>query len=81
MNGYLTCVRMWGQDVFINIDRKYVSNGTLLLKRQRTVAANKSEVYIWNDDEYIPVEKSSTYKNCTKVLFKSSHRTEFIDIG
>lgn len=78
MNGHLTCIRMWGQDVFINIDRKYVSNGILLLKRQRTVAANKPEVYIWNDDEYIPVDESSTYKNCTKVLFKSSHRTEFI---
>ena len=78
LNNHLTCVRMWGEEVFINIDRKYVSNGTLLLKRQRRIAANEPEVYMRNNDAYIPVEGSSTYKNCSKLLLKASHPTEFI---
>lgn len=78
LNGQLACVRVRGQDAFVNIDRRYVSNGTLLIKRQRTVTTNMSEIYMWIDDKYILVEGSSTYKNCTKILFESSHRTDFI---
>lgn len=78
INGKLACVRMRGQDVFVNIDRRYVSNGMLFLKRQRTFTANKPEIYMRNDDKYIPLEGYGTYKNCTKILFESSNRTDFI---
>lgn len=75
---HLVCVGVRGQDALVNIDRKYVSSGTLLLKRQRTVIASNTGIYKLDNDECIPVEGFSIYENCTKILFKSCHQTDFI---
>lgn len=78
MNGHLACVGIGGEDAFVSIDRRFVSNGTLFLKRKRTVTANKPEIYIRNGNERILAEGFSMCNGYTKILFESGHHTEFI---
>lgn len=75
---HLTCVRVWDQEALVNIDRKYVSSGTLLLKRSRTIITNDTEIYELIDDEYVSLQKENICRNCNKILFKVGHPTDFI---
>lgn len=75
---HLTCVKVWDQEALVNIDRKYVSSGTLLLKRPRAIITNESEIYELINDEYISLQKENSYRNCNRVLFKVGHQTDFI---
>lgn len=75
---HLTCVKLWDQEALVNIDRKYVSNGTLLLKRPRVIITNDAEIYELIDDEYISLPKDNFYRKCNKILFKVGHQTDFI---
>ena len=75
---HLAFVRIWNQETLVNIDRKYVSSGTLLLKRQRTIVTNDAEIYELMDGEYTSLERVSECINCHKILLKSGHPTEFI---
>lgn len=74
----LICVKVWNQEALVNIDRKYVSSGTLLLKRPRTIIANDDEIYELIDDEYLSLQKENLYRNLNRILFKVGHQTEFI---
>lgn len=75
---HLTCVKVGDQEALVNIDRKYVSSGTLLLKRPRAIITNEAEVYELIDDGYISLQKENLYRNCNRVLFKVGHQTDFI---
>lgn len=75
---HLTCVRVWDQEALVNIDRKYVSSGTLLLKRSRNIISNDADVYELIDDECVALEKGNICRNCNKILFQSGHQTDFI---
>ncbi len=75
---HLICVKVWAQEALVNIDRKYVSSGTLLLKRPRVIITNDVEIYELIDDRYVSLEKENVYRNCNKILFKSGHQTDFI---
>ncbi len=75
---HLICVKVWDQEALVNIDRKYVSSGTLLLKRPRAIITNDVEIYELIDDAYVSLEKENVYRNCNKILFKSGHQTDFI---
>ena len=75
---HLTCVKVWDQEALVNIDRKYVSNGILLLKRSRVIITNDAEIYEFIDDEYISIQKDNLYRNCNRILFKAGHQTDFI---
>lgn len=75
---HLTCVRVWDQEALVNIDRKYVSSGTLLLKRTRNIISNGADVYELIDDECVVLEKGNICRNCNKILFQSGHQTDFI---
>lgn len=75
---HLTCVRVWDQEALVNIDRKYVSSGTLLLKRPRNIISNGADVYELIDDECVVLEKGNICRNCNKILFQSGHQTDFI---
>ncbi len=75
---HLTCVKVWDQEALVNIDRKYVSNGTLLLKRPRVIITNDAEIYELIDDEYISLQKDNLYRNCNRILFKVGNQTDFI---
>ncbi len=74
----LTCVKVWDREALVNIDRKYVSNGTLLLKRPKVIITNDTEIYELIDDEYISLQTENFYRNCNRILFKVGHRTDFI---
>lgn len=74
----LTCIKIYGREVLINIDRKYISNGTLLLKRTKTVNATESEISELSNNEYVPLEKGNVWRNCRKISFNSIHRTDFV---
>ena len=75
---HLTCVRVWDQEALVNIDRKYVSSGTLLLKRSRNIISNDADVYELIDDDCVALEKGNICRNCNKILFQSGHQTDFI---
>ncbi len=75
---HLTCVKVWEQEALVNIDRKYISSGTLLLKRPRNIITNDTEIYELIDDEYVSIQKKNVCRNCTKILFKAEHQTNFI---
>ncbi len=75
---HLTCVKVWDKEALVNIDRKYVSNGTLLLERPRVIITNDAEIYELIDDEYISPKKDNLYRNCNRILFKVGHPTDFI---
>ena len=75
---HLTCVKVWEQEALVNIDRKYVSNGTLLLKRPRVVITNDAEIYELIDAEYIPLQKDNLYRNCNRISLNAGHQTDFI---
>lgn len=75
---HLTCVRVWDQEALVNIDRKYVSSGTLLLKRSRNIISNDADVYELIDDECVALEKGNICRDCNKILFQSGHQTDFI---
>lgn len=75
---HLTCVRVWDQEALVNIDRKYVSSGTLLLKRSRNIISNDTDVYELINDECVALEKGNICRNCNKILFQSGHQTDFI---
>lgn len=77
-NNHLACVKIGDQEALVNIDRKYVSSGTLLLKRARTVVSHDAEIYELIDDEYVSLERTNICKSCNKIWFKTGHRTEFI---
>lgn len=75
---HLTYVKVLEQEALVNIDRKYVSSGTLLLKRPRKIISNNVEVYELIDDECVVLEEGNICRNCNKILFRSVHQTEFI---
>lgn len=75
---HLTCVRVWDQEALVNIDRKYVSSGTLFLKRPRNIISNDTDVYELIDDECVVLEKGNICRNCNKILFQSGYQTDFI---
>lgn len=75
---HLTCVKVLNQEALVNIDRKYVSSGTLLLKRLRVIITNDAEIYELIDDGYISLQKENLYRNCNRILFKAGHQTDFI---
>ena len=75
---HIACIKMNYQDVFINIDRKYVSNGTLIETINKDIIINNDKIYELIDDEYIPIERKITYRNCHKVCFEVKNHTNFI---
>lgn len=75
---HLICVKVWEQEVLVNIDRKFVSNGTLLLKRTRPIITNDADIYELIDNEYISLPNGNLYRNCNKILFNVGHQTDFI---
>lgn len=75
---HVACVKIWDQEALVNIDRKYVSNGTLFLKRQRAVIANDTEIYELIDDKYVLLEGISACRNSDKIQFRTGHHTDFI---
>lgn len=75
---HLTCVGIWKQETLVNIDRKYVSSGTLLLKRSRNIVSNDSEVYELIGDKYVSLDRGNASRNCNKILFQCGHQTDFI---
>lgn len=74
----IACIRMNYQDLFINIDRKYVSNGTLISKYNEDIVIDNAKIYELIDNEYVPIERKFTYRNCHKICFKTENCVNFI---
>lgn len=73
----LTCIRLTDQNILVNIDRKYVSSGTLLLKRKRNLLGFETAVYI-ADIGCIATDEKFTYKNHDTIDFKTEIPTQYV---
>lgn len=74
----MTCVKVWDQEALVNIDRKYISNGTLLLKRKRNIQAHDTGIYELIGDTYLSFKERDACENCNKIVFRTQNPTDFI---
>ena len=62
----------------IYIDRKYISNGTLLLKRKRNIQTHDAGIYELVGDTYLSFQERDACKYCNKIVFRTENPTDFI---
>lgn len=74
----VTCVKVQDQEALVNIDRKYVSNGTLLLKRQRNIQDHRTEIFELVEDMYVSIQEKNVYRNCERINLKTENPIDFI---
>ena len=74
----MTCVKVWDQEALVNIDRKYISNGTLLLKRKRNIQTHDAGIYELVGDTYLSFQERDACKYCNKIVFRTENPTDFI---
>lgn len=75
---YLVSVKIQSQSVLVNIDRKYVSSGTLLLKGNREISEFENEMYFMKESESIRIEGAVEDYNQKQIDFETNVPTRLI---
>lgn len=68
---YLAGVKIQSQNVLVNIDRKYVSSGSLLLRQSREICEFENNIYFTQDNENIRVSDVTECYNQKQIFFET----------
>ena len=66
------------QYTLVNVDRKYASNGTLFVKKNRSITSYKNNIFEVVASEIIPIHEVITIQDSEKVVFNSYQQADFI---
>lgn len=77
-NNKLISVRLRNQYTVINVDRKYVSNGTIFVKKDRDVVAFEKDIFEIIDSERVQIKDISSSQEISSIIFESNQLIDYI---
>lgn len=74
----IACLKPRALDTLVNIDRKYVSNGTLFQKKQMHVISHENRNYMVRNEKNTKIQGFRVNINNKQVIFKNDYEMEYV---